>query len=43
MGRLINQNAVAVGYELVEVYREGGWEWDVERGRVMVDLATTDR
>ena len=32
-----------MGRELVEVYREGGPEWDGERGRVMVAMATTDR
>ena len=44
-GKPTNQDAVAVavGYELMEVYREGGRQWDVERGRVMVDMATTDR
>ena len=36
-------NHIAVGRELVEVYREGGPEWDGERGRVMVTMATTDR
>ena len=42
-GKPTNQDAVAVGYELMAVYREGGRQWDVERGRVMVDMATTDR
>ena len=42
-GKPTNQSAVAVGYELIQVYKEGGREWDVERGRVLVDMATTDR
>ena len=36
-------NHIAAGYELIEVCREGGREWDVERGRVMVAMATADR
>lgn len=34
---------IAAGKELIDVYREGGREWDLERGRVMVAIATTDR
>lgn len=36
-------NQIAAGYELIGVYCEGGREWDVERGRVMVAMATADR
>ena len=36
-------NQLAVGRQLIDVYREGGREWDVERGRVMVAMATADR
>lgn len=36
-------NHIAAGNELVDVYREGGRQWDVERGRVMVAIATADR
>ena len=36
-------NQLAVGHQLIDVYSEGGREWDVERGRVMVAMATADR
>lgn len=43
MTGLTNEMSVAVGYELLEVYRDGGREWDVEKGKLMIDLSTNDR
>ena len=36
-------NRVAVGRDLVMMYKESGEEWNVERARVMVAMATMDR